>query len=47
MKIDYRFEGTKLIVNLDGDQDGVALLSLTLDLTEIPSEVLALISKKA
>lgn len=46
MVINYKFEGTKLIVNLDGDQDGVALLSLTLDLAEVPSEVLALIAKK-
>lgn len=46
MKVDYKFEGTKLVVTLDGDNDGAPVLSVTVDLAEIPSEVLALIAKK-
>lgn len=46
MKMSYKFESTKLIVTVDGDEDGAPVLSVTVDLAEIPSEVLALISKK-
>jgi hypothetical protein len=46
MKVDYKFENTKLIVTVDGDQDGVALVTLAIDLAEIPSEILSLIAKK-
>lgn len=46
MKVDYSFQGSKLIVTVDGDNDGTPVLSLTLDLMELPSEVIALISAK-
>lgn len=46
MKVDYRFEGTKLIVTIDGNNDSQPVLSLTLDLAEIPDEVMSIITKK-
>lgn len=46
MKVDYKFEGTNLIVNVDGNDDGQPVLSLTLSLAEIPDEILSLISSK-
>jgi hypothetical protein len=46
MKVDYRFQGTDLIVVLDGNNDGQPVLSLTVSLAEIPDEVFSLISAK-
>lgn len=44
--VDFKFEGSKLLVTLDPNKNGKVVLSLVLDLAEVPSEVLALISKK-
>lgn len=46
MKVDYKFEGTNLIVTVDGNNDGQPVLSLTLALAEIPDEIFSLISAK-
>jgi hypothetical protein len=46
MKVDYKFEGTNLIVNVDGNDDGQPVISLTLSLAEIPDEILSLITSK-
>lgn len=46
MPVSFKFEGSKLIVSIDSNKDGEPVLSLTLDLAEIPDEVLALITAK-
>jgi hypothetical protein len=46
MKVDYKFEGTSVVVTVDGNSDGQPVLSLTLNLAEIPDEVLSLIAAK-
>jgi hypothetical protein len=46
MKVDYKFEGTKLSVTVDGNNDGQPVLTLLVDLAEIPDEVLSLITAK-
>lgn len=47
-KVKYAFEGSKLKVELDPNEDGQAVLKLELELAEIPDEVLsAVASKKA
>jgi len=46
MKVDYKFEGTKLLITVDGNNDGQPVLSILIDLAEIPDEVMSLLSKK-
>jgi len=46
MKVDYKFEGTSVVVTVDGNSDGQPVLSLTLNLAEIPDEILSLITSK-
>ena len=46
LPVTFKFEGTNLVVAVDTDKDGVNLLNLSLNLAEVPSEVLALITKK-
>jgi hypothetical protein len=43
-KVSYSFEGTKLIVKVDLNGDGEPVISLAIDIKEIPEEVLAAIS---
>ena len=44
--VDYKFEGTKLIVTVDPNKDGQAVLTVVLEIAEIPDEVLSAISSK-
>lgn len=45
-KVKFEFEGSKLKLAIDPNEDGQAVLSLELELAEIPDEVLSLISSK-
>ena len=42
--IDFKFEGTKLVLTVDPNKDGGPVLSLIVDLMEIPDEVMSLIN---
>jgi hypothetical protein len=44
--IEFKFEGAKLLISVDPNKDGGPVLSLTVDLAEIPDEVFSLISAK-
>jgi hypothetical protein len=44
--VDFKFEGTKLIVIVDPNKDGGPVLSVIVDLSEIPDEVFSLLSAK-
>jgi hypothetical protein len=44
--VSYVFEGTKLIITVDPNKDGQPVLSLTIEMSEIPDEVLSAISSK-
>lgn len=44
--VDFKFEGTKLLVTVDPNKDGQCVLKVEVDLAEIPDEVLSLISGK-
>jgi len=44
--VDFRFEGSKLIVVVDPNKDGEPVLSVELELAEIPDEVLSAINSK-
>lgn len=46
--VDYKFNGTQLVITVDPNKDGQPVLTLTLEMAEIPDEVLSAIqSKKA
>lgn len=45
-KVDFGFEGSKLVVTIDLNEDGQALMKLELELSEIPDEVMGLIAAK-
>lgn len=45
-KFDLKFEGSKLMILVDPNADGEALLKVELDLAEAPDEVMALFAKK-
>jgi len=38
--VDFKFEGRKLIITVDSNKDGEAVLSLSIDLSEVADEVL-------
>ena len=42
--VEMIFEGTKLQVTVDPNKDGVPVLTLTVDLMEIPDEVMSAIA---
>jgi hypothetical protein len=44
--VDFKFEGSKLLINVDPNKDGQVVLAVTVDLAEIPDEVLSLLSAK-
>jgi hypothetical protein len=44
--VKFEFEGSKLVVVVDPNQDGQALLKLEIELAEIPDEVLAALAAK-
>jgi hypothetical protein len=44
--VDFKFVGSTLVVTIDSNKDGEALLTLNVNLAEIPDEVLSLLSKK-
>lgn len=44
--VELKFEGSKLIVVVDPNKDGQAVLKLELELAEIPDEVLSAIAAK-
>ncbi len=44
--VDYKFDGTKLIINVDPNKDGQSVITLTIEMAEIPDEVLSAISSK-
>lgn len=43
--VNYKFEGTNLLVSVDSNKDGQPVLSLTIDLAEIADEVFAALKK--
>jgi hypothetical protein len=43
--VDFKFEGSKLVVNVDPNSDGQVVLSVTIDLAEVADEVLAALKK--
>jgi hypothetical protein len=43
--LSFKIEGGKFILSVDTNKDGQPLLTLALDLTEVPDEVLALFKK--
>jgi hypothetical protein len=43
--VSFVFEGSKLNIKVDPNKDGGPVVSLTIDLAEIPDEVLSLLSK--
>ena len=45
-KVDFKFEGSKLSIAVDPNEDGQSVLKVEVDLAEIPDEVLSLISAK-
>ena len=44
--VDFKFEGSKLIINVDPNKDGEVVLSVSLDMAEIPDEVASFFAKK-
>jgi hypothetical protein len=44
--VEMKFEGSKLVLALDPNKDGGPVLTLVLDLMEIPDEVMSLIAAK-
>ena len=46
MPVSFKFEGSKLVISIDSNKDGEPVLSLTLNLAEIPEEILALVTAK-
>lgn len=44
--VDFKFEGSKLLIAIDPNKDGGPVLKLEIDLAEIPDEVLSLIAAK-
>jgi len=42
--VEMKFEGTKLIVNVDPNKDGGPVIVVMVDLMEIPDEVMSVIS---
>ena len=45
-KLDYKFEGTKMKVMVDPNEDGEALMTVEIDLAEVADEVIDALSKK-
>ena len=46
MPVSFKFEGSNLIVVVDSNKDNEPLLTLTVNLAEIPDEILSLITAK-
>jgi hypothetical protein len=44
--LDFKIDGGKFILSFDPNKDGQPVLSLSVDLVEVPDEVISLISKK-
>lgn len=44
--VEIKFEGSKLVVVVDSNKDGQAIVKVEVELAEIPDEVLALITAK-
>ena len=43
--VDFKFEGSKLLISVDPNKDGEAVLKLELDLSEVADEVLDALKK--
>lgn len=43
--IDFTFEGSTLIIKVDPNKDGQAVLELKVDMAEIPDEIWGLMNK--
>jgi len=44
-KVDFRFEGSTLIVAVDTNKDGQPVLELKFDMAEIPDEIWGMMNK--
>ena len=44
--VDFTFDGSNLIINIDPNKNGQILMSIKIDLAEIPDEVMNLIAGK-
>jgi len=44
--VEMKFEGTKMVWSVDPNKDGQPVLTLMVDLMEIPDEVMSLIAAK-
>lgn len=44
--VDFKIEDGFLVLTVDPNKNGIVLLTLKLNLAEVPAEVLALFSKK-
>jgi hypothetical protein len=44
--VEFKFEGSKLLIAIDPNKDGGPVLKLEIDLAEIPDEVMSVISAK-
>jgi hypothetical protein len=44
--VEFKFEGAKLVIVVDPNKDGGAVLKVEVDLAEIPDEVFSVISAK-
>jgi hypothetical protein len=44
-KVEFKVEGTKFVILVDTNQDGQPLLTISLDMTEVPDEIMALFVK--
>lgn len=44
--VNFRFDGSKLLIDVDPNRDGGPVVKLEIDLMEIPDEIMSLITKK-
>ena len=44
--VEMKFEGSKLVLTVDPNKDGGPVLTLVVDLMEIPDEVMSIIASK-
>lgn len=44
--VSYAFEGTQMVIKVDPNKDGQAVVEVKVDLKEVPDEVLSAISKE-
>ena len=44
--VDFKFEGSTLVVTVDKNKDGQPVLTLNIDMAEIPDEIWSAMNKK-